>query len=427
VATQHRHVRRAWLLLLVGFALFLVTLVVTVWSVRAYVVEATQQRAAVLEPVSGQGLLLRARGQDDWRLVTEPTTLREGDMVSTGSGSVGWITLFDQGTIEVAEDSVIRINRMRTSQLVREHKEVEIESIRGIVHVGMAPRGEFNSSVMRVVAGPVTVRMRDEIRVQQSGSLLVETQRLDPAGDENEPILSVRVAVLRGEAEVATAAGQRTLQANQQSIITADGEIGEVTGAVRELIRNGDFSRHLADWIEYQESGDDGGSVAGVIERVPVETPDGRQVAIEFSRGSEHDDHWETGLQQRIGQSVRIYSSLSFTADIRIDAQQPPGGGRDLTEFPLIIKINYIDVQGQPREWWHGFFVLEDPGAPIPPERATRVARGEWERIQLDLRNLTPLPTQISSVLVYSSGHSYRSFVTNLSLTSSEAGEMDDQ
>jgi hypothetical protein len=150
-------------------------------------------------------------------------------------------------------------------------------------------------------------------------------------------------------------------------------------------------------------------------------------VAIEFSRGSEHDDHWETGLQQRIGQSVRIYSSLSFTADIRIDAQQPPGGGRDLTEFPLIIKINYIDVQGQPREWWHGFFVLEDPGAPIPPERATRVARGEWERIQLDLRNLTPLPTQISSVLVYSSGHSYRTFVTNLSLTSSEAGEMDDQ
>jgi hypothetical protein len=424
---QRNQVRRAWTLLLCGFLILVTILAFAVGAVRAYMLGATQQRTATLEPVSGQGLLLRARGQDDWRLVSEPTTIREGDTVSTGSGSVGWITLFDQGTIEISENSVIRISRLRTSQLLREHKEVEIESIRGIVHIGMAPRGEFNSAVTRVTAGPVTVRMRDEIRVQEAGSFLVETQRIDPVGDESDPLLAVRVAVVRGAAQVESNGAQRFLTANQQSIISANGQFGEVTGAVRELIRNGDFSRHLADWVEYQDPGDDGGTVAGLVERVSVETPFGRQVAVEFSRDSAQQDHWETGIQQRIGQSVRVHSSLSLTADIRIDAQQPPGGGRDHTEFPLIFKISYIDVHGQAREWWHGFYVLEDPGSPVPVERGTRIPRGSWERVSLDLRNLTPLPLQISSVAIFSSGHSFTALVTNISITSGEAGEADDQ
>jgi hypothetical protein len=82
-----------------------------------------------------------------------------------------------------------------------------------------------------------------------------------------------------------------------------------------------------------------------------------------------------------------------------------------------------VDLQGQTREWWHGFYILDDISNPVPVERGTRVSRGEWTTVNLDLRNLSPLPRQISSIVVYSSGHNYRSFVTNLSLTSSETGD----
>jgi hypothetical protein len=413
---------RAWLLLIAGFGVFLALLLLAGASAYSYVLDGTEARTATLEPVSGQSLLLRSEGERDWRLVTERTTVREGDRISTGSATVGWITLFDQGTIEVSEDSLVRIDRMRTSRLFREQKEIEVVPIRGSIYVGMAPRDEFHSSVMQVAAGPVTVRMRDEIRSTQTGSFLVETQRLDPAGDEEDAILSVRVAVLRGEAMVETEQTLQRLRSNQQVVVDPGGHHGEVTPAMRELIRNGDFSRQFADWVEYQgHSGEPGGDT-GSIERVPVDRVDGSGVALQISRSSRVGDNWETGAQQTIGQSLRVHSSLNLSLDMRIDEQQPPGGGDEMTEFPLIVKIEYVDVQGQNREWWHGFYILDDPQNPVPEERATSVDSGEWTSISLDLRNLAPLPRQISSILIYSSGHNYRANVTNISLTSSETG-----
>lgn len=410
------------MLLLGGFVLFVALVLLAGNVAHSYVVEATQQQTASIEPVSGQSLLIRSVNESDWRLVTERTTLREGDTISTGAATAGWITLFDQGTVEVSESSVVRVSQMRTSRLFRERKEIVLEPIRGTIYVGMAPRGDFNTSEFRVHSGPVTVRMRDEIRTEQTGSFLVEAQRLDPSGDESDPILSVRVAVLRGHADVETDRGSRTLRANQQTVIEPSGMFGEITPAVRELIRNGDFSRQFADWVEYHDPPDEGGSVAGTIERVPLETDEGRMVAAQFLRPSDQTDSWEAGIQQTIGQSLRVHSSLNLSLDLRIDEQQPVGGGDEMTEFPIIVKLEYVDLQGQSREWWHGFYIFDDPSSPVPEGRATRVERGEWETVSLDLRNLEPLPRQISSLSVYSSGHSYRALVSNISLTSSETG-----
>lgn len=419
-ATQ---VVRAWLLLLAGFAVFITIVAYSGTTAYSFVREGTQPHTATVEPVSGQSLLIRSDGEQDWRLVSERTTVQEGDRISTGSATAGWITLFDQGTIEVAENSLVRVERMRTSRIFRDKKEIEIEPIRGSVYIGMAPRGEFNSSLMRVSAGPVTVRMRDDLRTDQTGSFLVETQRMNPTGDEDDPILSVRVAVLRGEATVETDHDLRTLAADQQVVVDADSHLGNVTPAMRQLVRNGDFSRDLADWVEYHDHAGEAAGESGSIERVPVEFDGESGVALQISRSSGAANNWETGVQQTIGQSLRVHSSLNLSLDLRIDEQQPIGGGDALTEYPLIVKLDYIDVQGQDREWWRGFYVIDDLRNPAPEDRATRVQRGEWESISLDLRNLSPLPRQITAIRLYGSGHSYRTLVTNISLTSSETGD----
>jgi hypothetical protein len=418
-----RQVVRAWILLLAGFAVFLVLLMFAGSTAYSYVVDGTEARTATLEVVSGQSLLQRSRGDDDWRLVTNISTVREGDQISTGSATAGWLTLFDQSTVEISENSLVHVRQMRTSRLFRDRKVMELEPIRGTIYVGMAPRGDFNSSELHVRSGPVSVRMRDEIRTGQTGSFLVETQRQDPLGDESDPLLSVRVAVLRGEAMLETEHATQALEADQQIVVEPSGEHGEITTAKRELIRNGDFSRQLADWIEFHETQGDPAGETGTIERVPVDNISSSGAAVQISRSSRVGDNWETGIQQSIGQSLRVHSSLNLSFDVRIDEQQPLGGGDRQTEYPLIVRLNYIDLHGQNREWWHGFYIQEDPANTVPEERATLIERGEWVSINEDLRNLTPLPRQISSITLYSSGHNYRTYVTNVSLTSSETGD----
>ena len=171
-------------------------------------------------------------------------------------------------------------------------------------------------------------------------------QRETAPGNGEGAILSVRVGVLRGIANVETSQGIRTLSADEQTIISSTGAFGPVTEAVRELVRNGDFSRGMSDWVEYQDPGKDGGSVFGVVQLVPAEIDGNQQVALELSRSSTNTDHSDTGIQQKINQTLRVYSSLQLQADIKIDEQQPPGGGQDLTEYPLILRLSYIDLQG---------------------------------------------------------------------------------
>ncbi len=421
--SHSRQVRRAWTLLLGGFAILLVFLGVGLYAGRWYILHATMPEPATLQPVTGQGVLIHSPGQSDWRLVTGDATAREGDTISTNSGTVGWVTLFDRGTVEVSENSMVALNRMRTSRFLSSRKEFSLEPIRGTIYVGMAPRGDSAQSQMVVSAGPARVTMRDAPRSSDTGSFLVEVQRENAPGNGEGAILSVRVGVLRGIAEVETSQGVRTLSADEQTIISSTGAFGPVTEAVRELVRNGDFTRGLSDWVEYQDQGDDAGSVFGVVQRVPAEIDGSQQVAVELSRSSANIDHSDTGIQQKINQTLRVYSSLLLQADIKIDEQQPQGGGRNLTEYPMILRLNYIDLQGQTREWWHGFYIQPDWANPVPKDRATLVSRGDWHHVQFDLRNVTPLPRQISSILVYASGHGYASQVANISLSSSDAGQ----
>ncbi|MDI3341025.1 MAG: hypothetical protein QJR03_10900 [Sphaerobacter sp.] len=419
---QERQARLAWALVLSGFVVLVALITASVLAARSYLATATTARLATLQVVGGSGLLVQTRGQREWRFVTETVQVQEGDTIATGPGAVGWLTLFDGGTVEISEDSEVVLRRMRTSRFWGARKEFVLEPLRGTIYVGMAPHGDLAESTLRVLAGPAEVTMVDTARSPDGGSFLVEVQRASRSGGADEPIMAVRVGVLRGSATVTSERGSRRLSADEQTIVSASGVFGPVTAAVREMIRNGAFQRGLDEWVEYQDQGDDGGSVFGLIQRVPVEVFGERQVAVEFTRDSGNTDHCETGVQQQIAVTLRVHSSLRLAADIWIDAQEPPGGGQMHTEYPLILKLTFVDVQGQLHEWWHGFYI--QPGAePEPEGRATLVEPGVWRHVEFDLRNVMPLPHQISSLLVYSSGHSYRARVTNLSLTSNEAGE----
>jgi hypothetical protein len=124
-----------------------------------------------------------------------------------------------------------------------------------------------------------------------------------------------------------------------------------------------------------------------------------------------------------VGKTLRLHSSLLLRFDVKITDQEPTGGGDDLAQFPFIVKLTYIDVDGQEREWSHGYYVVEDPDHPVDSIRATRIPRDTWQQTTFDLRNLDPVPHQITTIVVYASGQSYQTRVTNISLTSGELVE----
>lgn len=422
-----RLTRRAWLALSVGMLIFIAIVVSIVLLANYYFRHATSPQPAELTIISGSGALIRSPGDSDFRLITGQTTVSEGDVVSTTLGTVLWITLFDGSTVEVAEDTVMEFTRMRSSRFLNSTKHVVLSPERGTVYVAMAPRGEHRYSELTVETSVARVTMIDGQHSENAGSFLVEAQPVPGHTPEDEAGQWARAAVLRGAATVETEEGTRTLRGNDQVRVGEDGSIGPLTSAVRQLIVDGSFDFGLSNWIEFHDAGAGPTSpaTAGSVELVNDWINGDRVVAVEFLRPPDDRNPARTGIRQRIGQTLRVYSSVQLEFDLKISAQEPSGGGPNLNEFPFVIELNYVDVLGEERQWSRAFYAFEDPQRNVPLDIGSRIEHNQWEHVIFDMRNLSPLPRQLTSVVVYASGRSYQTLVTNLSLTSSELGHSD--
>jgi hypothetical protein len=418
-------VRRAWLVL--GLASLTFALLAGGLLVGSYWVyrNATEPETARLSIVSGTGALIRSPGDVDWRLVTEDVTVREGDRVSTALGTVITLTLFDGSTVEVTEDTVVRIDRMRSSRFLERTKLVVLEPERGTIYIGMAPRGDFSISEITTRIGNLRVTMGDEEGRPDSGAYLVEVRDEPPGANAIEQ--TVRVAVLHGAASVTRGEESMRLEANQQTLVDPSGQFSDVTTVVRELIVNGDFSHGLSSWIEFEQSSQRfaGDSEGTLVELVQDETTLGGAVVVELIKAGDWDDVAQVGIRQRIGKTLRVHTSLLLSFETRIVSQKPTVATASDSEFPLVIQIDYVDVDGHEQSWTHGYYAVEEAVAErhIPLQIATRVDLDRWQRIFFDLRSLSPLPRQITSIVLYASGQNYQTRVANVSLTTSELAD----
>lgn len=415
-------VRRAWLVL--GFAsLICFTLIVgAITGARWVYRHATEPETARLNLVSGNGALVRSPGDVDWRLVSGDVRIHEGDRVSTALGTVITLELFDGSTVEVTEDTIVHVARMRSSRFLKRTKLIVLEAERGTIYVGMAPRGDYDFSEITTRVGDLRVTMSDEEGRAEAGAYLVEVLEV-PSGvaPAEHP---VRAAVLHGAATVRRADQSAQLGSNQQVRIDAGGAIGEITTIVRELIVNGDFSHALSGWVEFEEDTQRHSGAAGgmLVELAQDHTTLGDAVVVELARTSDRGDSAQVGIRQRIGKTLRVHTSLLLSFEVRIVSQEPVAAADPATEFPLVVQLNYVDMSDHEQVWSHGYYVNEESDAQrhIPLDVATRIDHDRWQRIFFDLRGLSPLPKQITSIVVYASGQNYQTRVANVSLTTSE-------
>lgn len=411
-------VRRAWMTLIGATLVFLLIAGGVVAAGVYYYIHATESRSASVDVISGSGALWRSGPNQGWRLINDGTQIGEGDQVSTALGTVLWITLFDGSTLEVSENSQVTFDRMRISRFRDRTKEVALTVDSGTVYLSMAPRANYEYSQFSVNAQDTRVVMSDESGRNEAGTFLVEVVSTGQTGADVPQL--VRAAALRGAVVVEAGDTPAKLTANQQVIIGPEEQIGEITPAVRQLITNGSFEFGMAGWSEFHDAGQSGTpDPAGAVVLEPVNLGENETNAVYFIRETAKQPA-QTGIRQTVGQTLRVYSSLELSFDVLIQDHLPYGGGDGLDQFPVIVELNYIDVGGEERVWRRGYYATADPDRPVPAEIASQIEADKWQRVVFNLQNLAPLPRQISSIVVYASGNSYRSAVANISLTSSE-------
>ena len=129
---QARQARRAWLVIAGVSLVFFALLAVGSCGGSTLLLGARHHaRSRDAAGYQRQWRAVRTPTDNEWRLVTSTTTVHEGDDVSTALGTVVWLTMFDGSTVEVSEDTIVHVARMRSSRFLNRTKHFILEPQRG--------------------------------------------------------------------------------------------------------------------------------------------------------------------------------------------------------------------------------------------------------------------------------------------------------
>ncbi|MCC7162019.1 MAG: hypothetical protein IT331_05975 [Anaerolineae bacterium] len=345
--------------------------------------------------------------------VIDPATITENSRVETDTtdNSRAFMTFFDNSTATIYKNSQIVLSEMRQPQfgVSEQPNSIVIEQSRGIVRYG--------------VASPLSFSENSSARPTR---FLVRTPHFDVWLNPGSYSLDVtdnvsQVSVREGSAAIRSRDGSRELLVGQGQRVIAERSkpLADPIPAAQELIVNGEFTSEIdcspnatGPWRCYSDQGGDGGVVngsAGVVTK-------GDRRAVQIRRTGSEQNSAITGITQTIDRDVSDYRSLTLSADVRVEGHNLSGGGYLSTEYPLILRIRYRDIDGNEREYVRGFYSQNDTNNPTA--NGELLPQGQW--IPIDSSNLLaslPIkPFHILSLEIYASGWDYESYVSNVRL-----------
>ncbi|MFN8496634.1 MAG: hypothetical protein U0641_02175 [Anaerolineae bacterium] len=411
---RRRYERLAWLILLASFGAFLTLVIGGPLVVRYYLNNAMVARTADLEVIRP---IVQVRSGPNTApiAVSDQARLDEGQTIVTDNESRGLLTFFDNSTVQVYPNTIVRLDTLRAPRfgglgLSQRHNEIALEVVSGTIKVGVAPQIP--------TAGPQTdfqvTSPHMAAQLSDGGYFFDVTTDTTDVQAYNSPAV---VGAVAGGEPVMVRRGEHTRVANGR--LPAAPAAGEV-----DLIADGDFtdrgavapSGSAGPWEIKIDQGSDGGSVDPTWEVMDA----GDRRALHFKRaGSEiapgRGNYAAARAVQTLNRNLpNPYTSLKLRADIKIDSQSLSGGGYLSTEYPLILRVLYKDVYGSDVEWFKGFYIQNDNGNPTL--NGERIKPGVWVPVEFDLHNEGLLPFQIMSVEARAAGWDFDSSISNIQL-----------
>lgn len=410
--------RMAWLVLFGAFGVCIaLTLLVPFLGVQ-FVRFSTESQTALLQAigVTQGGVTPVSVNVPNAPLpiaIKDPAPISEDNTIVTDKSdtSRAFLTFFDSSTATISPDTQLTLQEMRRPRFTWSdlQNQVVVEQPRGLVRYAVAPTWAHPGN-------PDGRPLQFLVRTPQFDAWL------DPGG-------SYSILVTDKTAEIAVRDGNATLQSRDGSqqlrvglserVVAEQGKpIAAPIAAAQDLLGNGDFAQRVTcdpneagPWRCFVDQGGDGGNINGSIGAVTSEN----RRAVQINRANSNQNSAITGIRQDIDRDVSDFRTLKLSADVRVDNQSLSGGGYQSTEYPLILRVRYRDVNGDEAEYFRGYFIQNDTHNPT--NNGEQIPRGQW--VPVESSNLLALPIKpfrIISVEAYASGWDYQSYISNVQL-----------
>lgn len=399
--------RQAWVILWAAFITFLATLIGAPLAINYALHNTTLPQPAETEAIRGITLVY-TRDSDTPTPVVSRTALRGGDTIRTDENARANITIYNGemegeslALVQLRSSSELLFGQARTPRfgVSALPDRVDLKLVQGRARITAAAGGPRPLHInVETVHGAVRLRGGDDIAIAVNNEL-------------------TEIIVRGGEAEVEAMNRIVLLRAGRRATIALGEPPSYPLLAAINLVRDGDFNEPLdKNWVpEALVTAANPENV--IIGAVSIIDSSDRKAAY-FEREGNDGLHSETSLVQQIDADVLDFDSLILRMDVLLLSQNLPGCGQLSSECPLMARIDFIDITGNPRHWVHGFY-LHDPVQNWPIENAEKIPSFVWfeyESPDLLQSPSLPRPQKITSIRIYASGHDYRSQVSGVGL-----------
>ncbi len=399
--------RQAWVLLWIAFGTLVLFCIGAPIILRWYIQNATQPHYAEVQTIRGATMVEDGR-TGEVTAVVDSTPVQAGDLARTDEESRANLTIFpeteafsDLVTVQLRNNGDMVLQRARAPRFNSSSAPHEVDLQ---LDLGTA-RVTANNPDDRPVE--VSVETPHAVIFMANGddaAITVSNERTE-VSDRNG---NVRVEA-QGQ-EVQLESGQRV--AVELNMPPSPPEAGPVN-----LVTNGDFTQPLTGTWTVEaivDAGDPSSVTYGTVEIVD----NGERTAASIERDGENGIHTETSLIQNIDVDVLDFDSLILRLDAMVISQSLPGGGQQSSEFPLTARIDFVDIDGNPRFWTWGFYSV-DPVANWPIRDGEKIPPSVWYDFESPdfLTSPTfPRPQKVTGIRIYGSGHNYHSMVSGIGL-----------
>ncbi len=390
------------MVLTIAFATFCFLLVSIPLGARWYVVNATQVHETSLSAIRGTVQVQEPDANAPIAVTATKDDVPRESIITTDATSQAFLEFFEDSTLHLYNKTQVLIHNTQSPRfgLSSKPNTIILEVTGGRVRIGVAPstKPPLNFQVQTPHAA---------VELEEDGSYSVEVS-------SEEFHLTVR----DGQAKVTAMGKTVELGQGERTTVEIGGEPLGPLPAERDLIVNGDFKESLGTgWRIYHSQVDDS-EVSGKAEILAV----GDRQAVRFWRMGKAANHGETGIIQVIDKDVRDFTSLELHISVRLLDQSLAGGGYLSSEFPVIVRLDYKDHNGNDAFWTHGFY-FKDPTENWPIINGEKVPRFIWYPYESGnlMEQLGDVkPALITSVRVYASGWDYQSMASQVQLLAKE-------
>lgn len=410
--------RMAWLVLFAAFGVCIaLTILVPVLGLQfvrfSTEAQTAELRAAPLNEKEISPIRVTVPNAASPIAIKDPAPVSEDNIIVTenSDSSRGFMQFFDNSTAVIFPNSQLRLVEMRRPRFSWSELPnlVSVDQTRGTIRYKAVLAIAHNKNPD---GRPTQFRVHTpqfDAWIEPDGNILVT---VGPTSSE--------IAVRTGSAIVQSQDLSRQVRVGPgERVIAEQGKaLGNPIPAAQDLLGNGDFSQtvtcdpnEVGPWKCYVDQGGDGGNANGSIGVTEFEN----RRAIQIQRINSQQNSSITGIRQLLDRDVSDFNSLKLSASVRIENQSLSGGGYQSTEYPLILRVRYKDVNGDEAEYYRGYYIQNDTNNPTL--NGELITPNEW--ITVESSNLLALPIKpfrIVSVEVYASGWDYRSYVSDVQL-----------